>query len=237
MIELSGISKSFGAKEAVKDLSLKVNDGEILGFIGPNGAGKTTTLRMITGILEADEGQILVDGHDIDREGELAKSCFSYVPDNPELFSGLKALEYLNFIADIYNVENRKEKILTLTKRFGIDSYLNSPLNSFSHGMRQKAIVCGTLLSDPQNWILDEPLTGLDPQSSYDLKQIMKERTQAGKAVLFSTHVLEVAEKLCDRIAIIKEGSLIYVGTLEELKATYPNKDSLEAIFLELTNA
>ena len=164
-----------------------------------------------------------------------AKKTFGYVADDPDQFLSLKGIEYLNFIADIYGVENREDRIKALTKRFGIDDVLNSRIESYSHGMRQKIIICGCLLHDPKNWILDEPMTGLDPRSSYDLKEMMREHTDAGNCVFFSTHVLDVAEKLCDRVAIINKGKLLFVGTLDEMRETFKEDASLEQLFLEIT--
>ena len=236
MITFRNVSKSYKAGiKAVDDLSFTVNDGEIFGFLGPNGAGKSTTIRMLTGILNIDEGQILLDDYDIAKQPMEAKKTFGYVADDPDQFLSLKGIEYLNFIADIYGVENREDRIKALTKRFGIDDVLNSRIESYSHGMRQKIIICGCLLHDPKNWILDEPMTGLDPRSSYDLKEMMREHTDAGNCVFFSTHVLDVAEKLCDRVAIINKGKLLFVGTLDEMRETFKEDASLEQLFLEIT--
>ena len=236
MITFRNVSKSYkkGVK-AVDDLSFTVNDGEIFGFLGPNGAGKSTTIRMLTGILNIDEGQILLDDYDIAKQPMEAKKTFGYVADDPDQFLSLKGIEYLNFIADIYDVKDREEKIKSLTKRFGIDDVLNSRIESYSHGMRQKIVICGCLLHDPKNWILDEPMTGLDPRSSYDLKEMMREHAEAGNCVFFSTHVLDVAEKLCDRVAIINKGKLLFVGTLDEMRETFKEDASLEQLFLEIT--
>lgn len=238
MIEIKNISKSYEkGKKSVENLSLEIKDGEIFGFLGPNGAGKTTTIKMITGILDIDEGDILIDGISIQDKPLIAKKKFGFVPDNPDLFIKLKGIEYLNFLADIYGVstKKRKEKIEQLTKKFGIYENLNDRIQSYSHGMRQKIVVVGALLHDPKNWILDEPMTGLDPKSSHDLKELMKEHTSKGNAVFFSTHVLEVAEKLCDRIGIINKGKLVFVGTYDEMKKTFKENASLEDLFLEIT--
>ena len=236
MIEFKNISKSYrkGTK-AVDDLSFTVNDGEIFGFLGPNGAGKSTTIRMLTGILGIDEGQILLDGHDISKDPLNAKKTFGYVADDPDQFLTLKGIEYLNFMADIYDVKDRKEKIETLTKRFEIFDALNSRIESYSHGMRQKIIICGCLMHEPKNWILDEPMTGLDPKSSFDLKTHMREHADAGNCVFFSTHVLDVAEKICDRVGIINKGKLLFVGSLDEMKETFKEDATLEQLFLEIT--
>ncbi len=238
MIEIKKVSKSYVKdKKSISDLDLEIKNGEIFGFLGPNGAGKTTTIKMITGILEIDEGDILLDGTSISKSPVEAKKKFGFVPDNPDIFLKLKGIEYLNFLADIYKVskEERKEKIETLSKKFGIYENLNDRIQSYSHGMRQKINVIGTLLHNPKNWILDEPMTGLDPKSSHDLKEMMKEYAKSGNTVFFSTHVLEVAEKLCDRIGIINKGRLIFVGTYEEMKKQFKEDASLEDLFLEIT--
>ena len=238
MIEIKNVSKSYiKEKKSVDDLSLEIKDGEIFGFLGPNGAGKTTTIRMITGILDTDEGEILIDGKNIKKEPLEAKKNFGFVPDNPDMFLKLKGIEYLNFMADVYDIpaNKRKEKIESLTKKFEIYNELNNQIQSYSHGMRQKIVICGALLSEPKNWILDEPMTGLDPKSSFDLKEMMREHSKSGKTVFFSTHVLEVAEKLCDRVGIINNGKLVFVGTFEEMKQKFKEQASLEELFLEIT--
>ncbi len=238
MIEIKEVSKSYvKEKKSISDLDLEIKNGEIFGFLGPNGAGKTTTIKMITGILEIDEGDILLDGTSISKSPVEAKKKFGFVPDNPDIFLKLKGIEYLNFLSDIYKItkEERKEKIESLSKKFEIYENLNDRIQSYSHGMRQKINVIGTLLHNPKNWILDEPMTGLDPKSSHDLKEMMKEYAKAGNTVFFSTHVLEVAEKLCDRIGIINKGKLIFVGTYEEMKKQFKEDASLEDLFLEIT--
>ena len=238
MIKISNVSKSYVKnKKSVDSLDLEVKNGEIFGFLGPNGAGKTTTIRMITGILNPDEGDILIDGNSIKTNPIEAKKAIGFVPDSPDMFLRLKGIEYLNFMADVYDVpvETRKQKIEELTKKFEIYDDLNSQIQSYSHGMRQKIVICGALLSEPKNWILDEPMTGLDPKSSYDLKEMMKEHAKSGKTVFFSTHVLEVAEKICDRVGIINKGKLVFVGTLEEMKEKFKENGSLEELFLEIT--
>ena len=238
MIEIKNVSKSYvKGKKSVDSLNLDIKDGEIFGFLGPNGAGKTTTIRMITGILEPDEGDILIDGHSIKKEPLEAKKNFGFVPDSPDMFLKLKGIEYLNFLAEVYDVpmNERKERIEELTKKFEIFNELNSNIESYSHGMRQKIVICGALLSNPKNWILDEPMTGLDPKASFDLKEMMRTHTKKGNAVFFSTHILEVAEKLCDRVGIINKGKLVFVGTFEEMKAKFKEQTSLEELFLEIT--
>lgn len=198
---------------------------------------KTTTIKMITGILNPDEGDILIDGKSIEKEPLEAKKRFGFVPDSPDMFLKLKGIEYLNFLAEIYEipVELKKERIEKLTKKFEIYNNLNEQIESYSHGMRQKIVICGALLSNPKNWILDEPMTGLDPKSSFDLKEMMREHSRNGNTVFFSTHVLEVAEKLCDRVGIINHGKLVFVGTLEEMKSKFNENTSLENLFLEIT--
>ena len=238
MIKLENISKSYvKGKKSVDSLNLEIKDGEIFGFLGPNGAGKTTTIKMITGILNADEGRILVDDKDIKKESISAKKTIGFVPDTPDIFLKLKGIEYLNFMGDIYEVpkEIRKQRIEELTKKFEIYDNLNEEMQGYSHGMRQKIILCGALLNNPKNWILDEPMTGLDPKASYDLKEMMRKHEKEGNCVFFSTHVLEVAEKLCDRVGIINKGKLIFVGTFEEMKTKLKDNGTLEELFLEIT--
>ena len=238
MIEIKNVSKSYVKnKKSIDSLNLDIKDGEIFGFLGPNGAGKTTTIRMITGILNPDEGDILIDGNSITTNPLEAKKSIGFVPDSPDMFLRLKGIEYLNFMADVYDVpvEKRKTKIEELTKKFEIYDDLNSQIQSYSHGMRQKIVICGALLSEPKNWILDEPMTGLDPKSSFDLKEMMKEHAKSGKTVFFSTHVLEVAEKLCDRVGIVNKGKLVFVGTLAQMKEKFKDNGSLEELFLEIT--
>lgn len=238
MINITGVSKTYGGTlKAVDQLTIDIEDGQITGFIGPNGAGKTTTIKMITGILNPDEGDIKINGYDIDTSPLQAKSQFGFVPDNPDMFLRLKGIEYLNFMSDLYDVstEDRKAQINSMAQRFEMQDALNDKILSYSHGMRQKIVIMGALIHDPSVWILDEPLTGLDPKSAFELKEMMKEHTKAGKTVVFSTHVLEVAEKLCDKVAIINKGKLLFLGTLDQLKSKYAKEESLENIFLEIT--
>ena len=239
MIDIRNVTKAYRKNSnVVENINIKIDDGEIFGFIGPNGAGKTTTIKMMTGILDIDEGDILIDGKSIKKNPVEAKKKFGFVPDDPNMFLKLKGIDYLNFIADIYEV-SQKERIETiekLTKEFEIYDALEDRIESYSHGMRQKIIICGVLLHNPQNWILDEPLTGLDPKSSYKLKNMMREHVKNGKCVFFSTHVLEVAEKLCDRIGIINKGKIIFIGTYEEMKKRLGEEGSLEELFMEITS-
>lgn len=238
MIKIENVTKSYiRGKKSVDNINLEIKDGEIFGFLGPNGAGKTTTIKMITGILNPDQGDIYIDGKSIKKEPIEAKKAFGFVPDSPDMFLKLKGIEYLNFLAQIYEVpeKEKKERIQKLTKKFGIYNNLNEQIESYSHGMRQKIVICGALLNNPKNWILDEPMTGLDPKSSFDLKEMMKEHSRKGNAVFFSTHILEVAEKLCDRVGIINNGKIAFVGTLDEMKAQFNENTSLEELFLEIT--
>ena len=237
MIEIKNVSKAYAkGKKAIDSLDLTIKDGEIFGFLGPNGAGKTTTIKMITGIIDIDEGDIYIDGVNITENPIEAKRSFGFVPDSPDLFLKLKGIEYLNFLGDIFKMPKsaRKSKIEDLAKRFDIYDALNDKIESYSHGMRQKLIVIGALMHNPKNWILDEPMTGLDPKSSYDLKELMKEHAKNGNTVFFSTHVLEVAEKLCDRVGIINKGKIVFVGTIDEIKKEFKD-GSLEELFLEIT--
>lgn len=236
MIEIKNVSKAFGPKQAVDNITADIPSGAITAFIGPNGAGKTTTIHMMTGVLQPDAGTILMDGKNIVTQPLEAKRQFALVPDSPDLFLRLTGAEYINFIADIYGVplEQREERTKRLAREFSLINDLNTQMNSYSHGMRQKAVIIAALVCDPPIWILDEPMTGLDPSSSYLLKQKMKEHAEKGNTVFFSTHVLEVAERLCDKIILIVKGKIAYSGTLEELQAQYPNK-TLEEIFLEVT--
>lgn len=239
MFEIKNVSKSYnkGGVKAVDSLSLTVNNGEIFGFLGPNGAGKTTSIKMLTGILQPDEGSLELDGISITERPVAAKRQFAFVPDNPETVSRLKAIEYLNFIGDVYKVpaDVRKERIEKYCTKFGLKEVLNNKISSFSHGMKQKLFLIASLITDPQNWILDEPMVGLDPEAAFIVKEFMRERASQGKTVFFSTHVMEVAEKLCDRIGIIKSGKLIFQGTMNELKEQHGKAgQSLEDIFLEM---
>lgn len=238
MIKIENVTKSYkkGTK-VIENLNLEIKDGEIFGFLGPNGVGKTTTIKMITGILNIDEGDILIDDISIQKNSVEAKMKFGYVPDSPDMFIKLKGIEYLNFIADMYEVpENiRKERIENYSKKFGIYDALNNKIQSYSHGMRQKIVIIGVLLHNPKNWIIDEPMTGLDPNSTFELKKLMREHADKGNTVFFSTHILDVAERLCDRIGIINKGKLLFVGTYEEIKQKLQENKSLEELYMEIT--
>jgi len=237
MIEIKGVTQSYVAgTKIIDDMNLTIEDGMIFGFLGPNGAGKTTTLEMITGVLKIDQGDILIDGKSIVKEPMQAKKLFGFVPDSPDAFEKLTGLEYLNFIGDVYKVDakTRLERITKLAKEFEIYDSLKNRIQSYSHGMKQKLLIISVLLYEPKNWILDEPMVGLDPKASYILKNLMKEHSSKGNTVFFSTHVLEVAEKICDKIAIINHGKIIFVGTIDELHQKLNSDDSLEESFLEL---
>ncbi len=239
MLKIKNLSKSYdgGGIKAVDNVTLDIKSGEIFGFLGPNGAGKTTTIKMIVGLLKPDEGEINIDGINVWERPLEAKQQISYIPDNPEVYEKLKGIDYLNFVADMYGVskESRIKKIEYYTDLFNIEKALGDIIGSYSHGMRQKLVLTSGLLNEPKLFILDEPMVGLDPKSAFNLKEIMRLMCDEGKTVFFSTHVLEVAEKLCDRIAIINKGKIIKVGTMEELRDHAKEKGSLENIFLELT--
>jgi ABC-2 type transport system ATP-binding protein len=239
MIEIANLSKSYnkGTVKAVDDLSLTVNNGEIFGFLGPNGAGKTTTIKMMVGLLKPDSGTVTINGHSIIEDPLAVKKAISFVPDSPEVYEKLTGIEYLNFMSDVYAVpaEVRSKRLPYLLDLFALSDAVGDLIQSFSHGMRQKIVLVGAMLHEPELFILDEPMVGLDPRSSNNLKNYMREHCKAGKTVFFSTHILEVAEKLCDRIGIIHKGRLIACGTMEELQNIAANRESLENIFLELT--
>ncbi|MBN1623004.1 MAG: ABC transporter ATP-binding protein [Clostridia bacterium] len=239
MININNVTKTYGSGiKAVDGLTLEIRKGEIFGFLGPNGAGKTTTIKMVTGILPPDEGTILINGYDISKDPINAKMEIGFVSDDPNVFERLKGLEYLNFMADIYKVpaEGRRERILELAEEFDMKNALDDKIQSYSHGMKQKIVVMGVLIHDPDVWILDEPLSGLDPKSSFTLKKIMRDHADKGNTVMFSTHVLEVAEKVCDRIAVINKGKILFVGTLAQMKGSLKTDTSLEKMFLEMTD-
>ena len=230
MIRFEHVTKRYEDKDALSDLNLEIRDGEIFGLIGHNGAGKTTTISILTSIIEASYGEVYVDDMALSQHRDAIKKKIAYVPDSPDLFLNLTANDYWYFLTRIYDLEASQveERLTNLMATFDLTESRYNLISSFSHGMRQKVVVIGALLVNPQIWVLDEPLTGLDPQASYDLKD-----AKEGNSVLFSTHVLSVAEQLCDRIAILKKGKLIFQGSLAELKSQYPDKD-LETIYLEM---
>ncbi len=233
MLRIENLSKSFGQKKAVDDLSLHINPGEIYGFIGHNGAGKTTTIKSVCGILKFDRGEIYINGKSIKTDPMACKMDMAYLPDNPDLYEFLSGIKYLNFIADIYGVDakTRQERIKKYGDMFELTGDLGQPVSAYSHGMKQKLAIISALIHDPKLMVMDEPFVGLDPKATHLLKQVMREKCDRGHAVFFSTHILEVAEKLCDKVAIIKGGRLIASGSMEEIT----KDDSLEDVFLELT--
>ena len=232
MLRISHLTKCYGDKKAVDDLSLHIAPGEIYGFIGHNGAGKTTTLKSIVGILQFDSGEITIDGHSIQAEPLVCKKALAYIPDNPDLYEYMTGIQYLSFIADVFGVsaQDRQDRIEKYAGLFELTDDLGQPIASYSHGMKQKLAIIAAWIHSPRLIIMDEPFVGLDPKASHLLKGMMREICDAGGAIFFSTHVLEVAEKLCDKVAIIKGGKLIRSGTMEEVKGD----DSLEEVFLEL---
>jgi ABC-2 type transport system ATP-binding protein len=242
VIELTHVSKSYnrGKIKAVDDLTLAIKPGEIFGFLGPNGAGKTTTLKMIVGLLRPDAGKIVVEGHDVATDGLAAKQVTTYVPDYPAVYERLTGLEYLNFMGDVYGVPKaeRLDRIGKWLETFELASAVTNPIQSYSHGMKQKIVLTAALLPAPRVMVLDEPLVGLDPRAAHQLKELFREHCDQGKTLFFSTHIMEVAEKLCDRIGIIHKGRLVACGTMAELKAIDRTEagQSLEEIFLELTD-
>ena len=232
MLNISHLTKCYGDKKAVDDLSLHIAPGEIYGFIGHNGAGKTTTLKSIVGILQFDSGEITIDGHSIQTEPLACKKALAYIPDNPDLYEYMTGIQYLSFIADVFgvNAQDRQSRTEKYAGLFELTDDLGQPIASYSHGMKQKLAIIAAWIHSPRLIIMDEPFVGLDPKASHLLKGMMREFCDAGGAIFFSTHVLEVAEKLCDKVAIIKGGRLIRSGTMEEVKGD----DSLEEVFLEL---
>ena len=232
MLKITNLTKSYGDKKAVDDLTLHIQPGEIYGFIGHNGAGKTTTIKACCGILQFDSGEILVDGMSIKDEALKCKKEIAYIPDNPDLYEFLSGIKYLNFIADIYGISKgeREERIKKYSDLFELTEDLAQPISAYSHGMKQKLAIIAALIHKPKVMIMDEPFVGLDPKASFSLKELMKELCAEGGAIFFSTHVLEVAEKLCHKIAIIKDGRLVVAGPTEEVKGN----TSLEDVFLEL---
>lgn len=238
MILFENVTKIYNEQTvALDDMSFTVNKGEIVGFIGPNGSGKTTTMKILAGVITPTSGNVVVNEYNIKEQPLLVKQSIGYISDSPDMFLRLKGIDFLNFIADVYNVskDDRQNRIEYLTDLFEVKDVLSLPMLSYSHGMRQKMMVVSTLLHEPDVWILDEPLTGLDPKSAFILKNMMKQHVEKGNTVFFSTHVLEVAEKLCDKVIIIFKGKKLYEGNLENLQKEYPGK-ALEEIFLIMTD-
>ena len=233
MIEIKNLTKSYnGTKKAVDNASFTVGDGEIFAFIGHNGAGKTTTIKAIVGILDFDSGDILINGKSIKDDPIGCKMDMAYVPDNPDLYENMRAIDFINFICDMYEVpiEKRKENIDKYSKMFEMEDYLNDDIASFSHGMKQKIALIAAISHEPKILIMDEPFVGLDPKAVFDMKEVMKKIVKEGKNIFFSTHILDVAEKLCDKVAIIKSGKIVKTGTMKSIKGD----ESLEQVFLEL---
>ena len=232
MLKIDHFTKTYGEKKAVDDLTLHIRRGEIYGFIGHNGAGKTTTLKSVAGIMQFDSGEILIDGTSIQRDPIGCKKKMAYIPDNPDLYEFMTGMQYLNFVGDIFAIpaNRRKQRIQELADTFELTGDLNQPISAYSHGMKQKLAIISAWIHEPKLILMDEPFVGLDPKASHILKGMMREVCNQGGAIFFSTHVLEVAEKLCDKVAIIKGGKLVRSGTMEEVKGD----TSLESVFLEL---
>ncbi len=235
MLEIKNYTKDYGSgKKACDNVSLTVEDGDIFGFIGHNGAGKSTTIKAVVGVLDFDEGEILVNGHSVKKEPMECKKIMAYIPDNPDLYENLTGIQYLNFVADVYDVSesDREERIKKYAGEFDIYDALKEQISSYSHGMKQKVAIIGALIHEPKLLVLDEPFVGLDPKATFELKQIMHEMCKKGTAIFFSTHVLDVAEKLCNKIAIIKQGKIVASGKTEDLIGD----QSLEEVFMEVAN-
>ena len=233
MIEIKNVSKTYNGKnKALNNISFKINNGEIFAFIGHNGAGKTTMIKSIVGILDFEEGDILINNKSIKKEPIACKKMMAYVPDNPDLYENMKAIDFINFICDMYEIslEERKNNIIKYAKMFEIEDNLNDDISSFSHGMKQKVALIAALSHNPEILIMDEPFVGLDPKAVYDMKELMHKMAKEGKTVFFSTHILDVAEKLCDEVAIIKNGEIVKIGKMKDIKGD----ESLEQVFLEL---
>ena len=232
MIEIKNVTKKYGNKKALDDVSFNVNDGNIFAFIGHNGAGKTTLIKAIVGIHDFDEGDILIDGKSIKDDPVGCKKLMAFVPDNPETYEKMKAIDYINFICDMYEVDlkTREDNIKKYAKLFDMEDKLNDTIDSFSHGMKQKVVLISALAHNPKILIMDEPFVGLDPKAVFDIKEVLNEMVKEKKIVFYSTHILDVAEKICSRVAIIKDGKLIKSGSMKEIKGD----TSLEKVFLEL---
>lgn len=233
MIEIKNVSKTYnGTKKALYNVNLKIDSGEIFAFIGHNGAGKTTMIKSIVGILDFEEGDILINGKSIKEDPINCKLDMAYVPDNPDLYENMRAIDFINFVCDMYEVsgEERNKNITKYSKMFDLENKLTDDISSYSHGMKQKVALIAALAHDPKVLIMDEPFVGLDPQAVYDMKELMKKMVKEGKTIFFSTHILDVAEKLCDHVAIIKSGKIVKTGKMEDIKGDA----SLEQVFLEL---
>lgn len=233
ILEIKGYSQNYGGeKKACDNVTLSVESGDIYGFIGHNGAGKSTTIRAVVGVLDFDEGEIYIDGHSVKEEPMACKRLTAYIPDNPDLYENLTGIQYLNFIADVFEIDEttREERIKKYADMFEITEALGDLISSYSHGMKQKVAIISALIHEPKLMVLDEPFVGLDPKASFTLKQVMHEMCEKGTAVFFSTHVLDVAEKLCNKVAIIKQGKIIATGSMEEVT----KNQSLEEVFLEV---
>ena len=232
MLNISHLTKTYGDKKAVDDLSLHIAPGEIYGFIGHNGAGKTTTIKSVVGILQFDEGEITIDGTSLKDDPIACKKKIAYIPDNPDLYEFMSGIKYLNFIADIFGVgaEERQERIKKYADMFELTEDLAQPISAYSHGMKQKLAIIAAWIHNPKLIIMDEPFVGLDPKAVFDVKELMKKMAKEGKTLFFSTHILDVAEKLCDRVAIIKNGNIVKIGKMKDIKGD----SSLEKVFLEL---
>lgn len=237
-IEFKSISKNYGQKLAVENLDLEIDGGQIFGFLGPNGAGKTTTLNMLTGRLSPSNGDIFINQKSITKSPLDAKRQFGFVPDSPDQFLMLTGREFVDFMGDLYEVDgkDRKKRLDEMSTMFSMRDVLDDKIKSYSHGMRQKMMIIGALIHNPSVWILDEPMTGLDPKSAHNLKLKMRSHADDGNIVLFSTHVLEVAEKICDRVAVIDSGKILFTGDLESMRQNFGKDGSLEEIFLEMTD-
>ncbi|MEB3072497.1 ABC transporter ATP-binding protein [Parvimonas sp. C2] len=239
MIEFKNVSKIFSKGiKAVNNVNFTINEGEIFGFLGPNGAGKSTSLKMLVGILEQTEGTITVNGLDTLKNPMEVKKIISYVPDNPDIYTKMTGIKYLNFICDIYGVDKnlRTKRIEEYNKELELGDAIYNTIESYSHGMRQKLVLIGALIIDPEVLILDEPMVGLDVKTSFNLKNILRKFADSGKTVIFSTHIMEVAEKICDKVGIINKGKIAYCGNLQDLKEQNEANEDLEKIFLELTD-
>lgn len=239
MLSIKHLSKAYAKSNvlALDDLNLDLKPREVFGFLGPNGAGKTTTIKIITGILSFDQGRVHICGHDLKKDPIAAKRNLGYVADSHIIYDKLTGREYIDFIADINGIglNERKERCDELLKRFNLTDAFDAKINTYSHGMKQKIAIIGALIHNPKLWVLDEPLTGLDPQSSFELKTLMRQHCDAGNTVFFSTHILEVAEKICDRVGIIHGGKLVMIGSVDEIKQASTDK-SFEEIFLKITS-